>query len=805
MELSGITQFSESPEISLGEEEAVEQETDGLEEDLARMAEEAGNPDQDAGPNLAAYTRGAWKGSDVSQAEIDWLYRSRRIPEEVFCRIPGKEREPTPEPGEVVVFTAHFERGFSPHRRRGAEIFCPKRLYEDDEDPDPYMVGNVHKMGPTHSRRPGNTPAPRSPRAQADAPGSEDDDCIMLEVFDPLPFSYALSAMSVSADQDRQVLEHATPLSAEVGDPPDSRVRKASAPEAGSSGAPAPKRQKVASSGPPRKKKRNAIPTSSGTSSSAATKSPSPTKGAAVPPPASGSKPPPAPRQSSRKGTEVTAEQLSAAVTAAAAPPTSSQGQALVLHAGRAAITAGEKVSAQLGRIVELNRGDANLGGLQRYVDKWNVADLTDATLGVGKDKKLVIDSRGPRSTVQHLGRLKHAVKEFDNAWHDANNNVLGVLDSRKQLFEELLWEHRDLTEAFASLKLTHSQCQAVLPEASLDNPTSQVASLKAEKEEMSLQHQQELKAQREETANLKDQLIQAGLQHARALKEAIAAGEAKVEEAKKQFADAEEQLRRELEEEKKLQQQEQERNDALLAVQVSLDEMIKDVDDKALKFFPDSQVRAAATVAKARANESIDANAPWTTKDRLAALYSRISHMRIIDRHLAHLPDAATKALKCLWPGEAVPENVSTIADWLLETGKRLSEWRHSAARAGADTALRFACSWYEDLDLDALHSMRGDAPTDTDPARTAARRDRAYRIACYASTSTFIPPPADLEEEFTDDEEEEEEAGDDEATEEEAVVNAPEEPAAGNPEPASEEPVAPEQAPESSSPLYQ
>ncbi|KAM0853425.1 hypothetical protein ACQ4PT_051078 [Festuca glaucescens] len=769
---------------------------------------------------------------------------------------------------------------FSPHRRRGAEIFCPKRLYEDDEDPDPYMVGNVHKMGPTHSRRPGNTPAPRSPRAQADAPGSEDDDCIMLEVFDPLPFSYALSAMSVSADQDRQVLEHATPLSAEVGDPPDSRVRKASAPEAGSSGAPAPKRQKVASSGPPRKKKRNAIPTSSGpalelsksapgmrpeaskdtgktqhpphqspshsgagkahssprggttssgsaapkkkhhraeetkqattsspsrTSSSAATKSPSPTKGAAVPPPASGSKPPPAPRQSSRKGTEVTAEQLSAAVTAAAAPPTSSQGQALVLHAGRAAITAGEKVSAQLGRIVELNRGDANLGGLQRYVDKWNVADLTDATLGVGKDKKLVIDSRGPRSTVQHLGRLKHAVKEFDNAWHDANNNVLGVLDSRKQLFEELLWEHRDLTEAFASLKLTHSQCQAVLPEASLDNPTSQVASLKAEKEEMSLQHQQELKAQREETANLKDQLIQAGLQHARALKEAIAAGEAKVEEAKKQFADAEEQLRRELEEEKKLQQQEQERNDALLAVQVSLDEMIKDVDDKALKFFPDSQVRAAATVAKARANESIDANAPWTTKDRLAALYSRISHMRIIDRHLAHLPDAATKALKCLWPGEAVPENVSTIADWLLETGKRLSEWRHSAARAGADTALRFACSWYEDLDLDALHSMRGDAPTDTDPARTAARRDRAYRIACYASTSTFIPPPADLEEEFTDDEEEEEEAGDDEATEEEAVVNAPEEPAAGNPEPASEEPVAPEQAPESSSPLYQ
>ncbi|KAM0895906.1 hypothetical protein ACQ4PT_023558 [Festuca glaucescens] len=624
-ELSGNTQFSESPEVSLGEEEAVEQETDGLEEDLAEMEKEAGNPDQDAGPNLAAYTRGAWKGSDVSQAEIDWLYRSRRIPEEVFCRIPGKECEPTPEPSEVVVFTAHFERGFGlpasdffrrfldfyelqPHHlpanaifylssfvsfmegfvgllptvetfahfynlrinsiqdpqlptpkpvvqcgayiltpRQGSPFykftglescrawqetffyvrnagisdfinlpayfpgaparnnwrfnpreghvetnrivrymeelndtidicaddivrafisrrvlplqrrvhkicqmtgrkdptrittfslrksdvvlkakqicktkmpvdwkwgmqpfsrrhpptsqdfpriaaeepgsFAPKRLYADDEDPDPYTVGNVHKMGPTHSRRP--------------------------------------------ADQDRQVLEHATPLATEVGDPLASRVRKASAPEAGSSVAPASKRQKVTSSGPPRKKKRNAIPTSSGpaleltgsaprmrpeasrdigktqhppphespahpsagkahssprggtpSSGSAAPKkkhhraegdssslpevedtgasnagagseqtgqpepsappvleqtsqivTASPAKGAAASPPASSSKPPaPSGQKLSRKSTNITAEQLSGAVEAAVAQPTGSR--ELTLHVG---------------------------------------------------------------------------------------------------------------------------------------------------------------------------------------------------------------------------------------------------------------------------------------------------------------------------------------------------------------------------------------------------------------------------------------------------------------------------------------
>ncbi len=117
-QLSGSTQFSESPEISLGEEQSVEQASDGLEEDLVRMETESGerggetgSSDPASGANPAAYTCGAWKGSDVKQAEIDWLYRSRRIPEEVLYRIPGKELEPSPEPGEVVVFAAHFDRG----------------------------------------------------------------------------------------------------------------------------------------------------------------------------------------------------------------------------------------------------------------------------------------------------------------------------------------------------------------------------------------------------------------------------------------------------------------------------------------------------------------------------------------------------------------------------------------------------------------------------------------------------------------------------------------------------------------------
>ena len=37
---------------------------------------------------------------------------------------------------------------------------------------------------------------------------------------------------------------------------------------------------------------------------------------------------------------------------------------------------------------------------------------------------------------------------------------VQGTLDSRKQLFEELLWEHRDLSEAFSALERTLGKCQ---------------------------------------------------------------------------------------------------------------------------------------------------------------------------------------------------------------------------------------------------------------------------------------------------------------------------------------------------------
>jgi len=46
--------------------------------------------------------------------DVDRLRRTRRIPvaTQVACRAPGDEMSPTPRAGEVVVFGAHFDRGF---------------------------------------------------------------------------------------------------------------------------------------------------------------------------------------------------------------------------------------------------------------------------------------------------------------------------------------------------------------------------------------------------------------------------------------------------------------------------------------------------------------------------------------------------------------------------------------------------------------------------------------------------------------------------------------------------------------------
>ncbi|KAK1629372.1 hypothetical protein QYE76_003687 [Lolium multiflorum] len=183
----------------------------------------------------------------------------------------------------------------------------------------------------------------------------------------------------------------------------------------------------------------------------------------------------------------------------------SSGSQPLVLHVGPAAVVVQEKPSGLLGRIVELKREGKDLGHLLPYAQKWNDADISAATRGLGKDR-LPAPDPAP-------GPLKNTSRGSSS-----------TADARKALFEELLWEHRDLAEA-------HSKCQAI-PEASIEALKAQVAALQAEKEQLIRDHQKALEAQKEISRELKDQAIQAGVRHAEELKAAESAAEARLNEA---------------------------------------------------------------------------------------------------------------------------------------------------------------------------------------------------------------------------------------------------------------------------------
>ncbi|KAK1666839.1 hypothetical protein QYE76_054998 [Lolium multiflorum] len=484
-----------------------------------------------------------------------------------------------------------------------------------------------------------------------------------------------------------------------------------------------------------------------------------------TPPPSQGpsaAKPTPPPEGAKLRVSEPFKGKATAFGTSATGP------QSMVLHVGPAAAVAGEKATGLLGRITELKRDGRELGHLLDYAEKWNRADVSAATRGLGKDRLPAIDPAGPRCTEEHFMRLRRTVKEFDNAWHDATNNVVSTADARKRLFEELLWEHRDLSEA-------HSKCQAI-PEASLEALKTQLATLEGEKEQLIREHREALDAQKLVSRGLKDQLIQLGLKHNEEMKAAQAAAEAKLNDALEDANNSTVVLRTELEEGAKARQAAEDRAARLEAEQKEYDQLVMQTDALAFRLFPDSQPHAQKKVAERRVQQAFkNLDAAWDPYDHLVALSARVAHMRAVDRNLADLLDVAIHLFKVLWPEEEVPETLTLTSELLKDASRRIREWQCSAARAGADAALRVACSWYPDLDLDALHGVRENAPTDTDPILTVKRQDRAYRIAEYAPVRTFIPPPSDVKD-YLSDEEEGEDEEDEDAGEGDAVPETPE-----------------------------
>ena len=106
----------------------------------------------------------------------------------------------------------------------------------------------------------------------------------------------------------------------------------------------------------------------------------------------------------------------------------------------------------------------------------------------------------------------------------------------------------------------------------------------------------------------------------------------------------------------------------------------------------------------------------------------------------MERLSQAGTTMTTVLWPYSVHPCSFSHLARWLEMGPDRLGEWRVSAARAGAEMALRFALSWHPDLQLDTLMGQRvGSEQLLQEQAGRIA--SRASYIAEFAFHDEFHP----------------------------------------------------------------
>ena len=120
-----------------------------------------------------------------------------------------------------------------------------------------------------------------------------------------------------------------------------------------------------------------------------------------------------------------------------------------------------------------------------------------------------------------------------------------------------------------------------------------------------------------------------------------------------------------------------------------------------------------------------------WDIEDYLESIKARLSPLK---RFGDDLLKAATHVHKALWPEDPSPRTVKVLAERLSEGRNRLRAWRESAARAGAEEALMWVLSWFEDLDLEKLAALRDGSPWIDDPELVKKRQAIAYEMAQYA-----------------------------------------------------------------------
>ena len=97
----------------------------------------------------------------------------------------------------------------------------------------------------------------------------------------------------------------------------------------------------------------------------------------------------------------------------------------------------------------------------------------------------------------------------------------------------------------------------------------------------------------------------------------------------------------------------------------------------------------------------------------------------------------AGIKACRALYPDNPDVSSLEERVDMLKGAKDRLQLWRSSSARAGADAALTFIMSWYEDIKLGQIRTLREGGIWSTKPELIAIREQAANFMASYANTS--------------------------------------------------------------------
>ncbi|KAM0870359.1 hypothetical protein ACQ4PT_040051 [Festuca glaucescens] len=201
---------------------------------------------------------------------------------------------------------------------------------------------------------------------------------------------------------------------------------------------------------------------------------------------------------------------------------------------------------------------------------------------------------------------------------------------------------------------------------------------------------------------------------------------------------------------------------------------------------FPETQEAALAAAGKERevrraADE--EGSSFFSMDDHLAAMHARITPITMLGYELRL---AAEELFRLLWPTETLPSELANLVKWLEGAPDRLLDWKESAARAGADMALSFVLSWYEEVSLDQLETCRAGVEDSLSAENKTGRLARACAIADFVNQSVFVADPNPPEDDLERDEEEEED------TEEAAAPGAGPASASGAP-PAGPSPAGP------------